>query len=1029
MSKRCYGCMSVYDDALGMCPYCGYVEGEKAAQEIHMDPGTYLYDRYIIGKVIGYGGFGVTYLGWDAKLEQRVAIKEYLPSEFSTRMPGQSRITVYGGSKSEQYKKGMTKFVEEAKRLAKCHNTDGIVKIFDAFETNDTAYIVMEYLEGETLAAKLKREKKIPDKEAIDMLLPVMKSLEIVHKEGIIHRDIAPDNIFITKDGSVKLIDFGASRYVTSSQSKSLTVIIKPGYSPEEQYGSRSVQGPHTDVYAVAATLYKMITGKTPPDAMERRAFFETKKKDILEPIVKYDNDISRNTENAILNGLNIKVTDRTPDMATFVEQLTCGKTVKRINGRIRKIDLFRMPLWVKLGVPAALAVIGIFIFLFGSGIIGFKNNLKEVTEIPAGMVRVPSVVNDELSEAKARLDEIGLQIHVGQPTYSTEIPVDHIVYQSPVGGLIVNSMERITVIRSMGVQTERLENVVGHSEAEAVEILKNQGFEVAVEKEYSNVAAGDVISQSIEAGENVAVGETITIKVSLGKETVETDETIRLQVVNFVGLSYEKALEEAEKANLTIKVNKIYSDSVAAGIIMSQNISEGTQVDSNTVIELTMSLGKEMATMPDVVGKSKETAIKEIEKVGIVVKNYLYEESDIYPEGAVIKQSVKAKSDVEVGAEVTLTICSGPKAFELADVTGMTEADAKSKLIGQGLEVVVSYKKDSNVAEGKVISQSPVSGIKVYKGDSITIYVSSGKPLYTVSNVVGKTKKEAADTLEKQKFVVQYTEVYSNSVEAGKVISQEPQAGISAIEGSTVVLNISKGKQYVKISFNANGGNCSTSSLSVAVGESYGTLPTPDRSGYSFKGWYTSTSGGTKIASDSIVTTTSAQTLYAQWTAKTYTITFDANGGSCTTASKNVTYAGTYGNLPTPSRTGYTFNGWYTSASGGTKVTSSSTVTITAKQTLYAQWSENSWSSWGDTLPSSVTSDKYIIEYRYKNLAYTSWVTQGYTASPGTETTLYKLTGNTKTIETAWKTQYMYGAFYINYGSGVHHFCRYGNY
>ena len=283
MSKRCLGCMELFGDEFSICPHCGYVVDTPVENPVHIEPGTLLNDRYIIGKVLGYGGFGVTYIGWDGRLEQKVAIKEYFPSEFSTRMPGQSQVTVFNGEKNEQFYDGLKKFVEEAKHLAKFQNEDGIVKIFDSFIENDTAYIIMEYLEGETLKEYLKREKNIPEDEAVEMLMPVMKSLQVVHEVGLIHRDIAPDNIFLTTSGEVKLIDFGASRYATTSHSRSLTVIIKPGFSPEEQYRSRGDQGPHTDVYAIAATLYKMITGKNPPDAMERRAKYENQNKEILE--------------------------------------------------------------------------------------------------------------------------------------------------------------------------------------------------------------------------------------------------------------------------------------------------------------------------------------------------------------------------------------------------------------------------------------------------------------------------------------------------------------------------------------------------------------------------------------------------------------------------------------------------------------------------------------------------------------------------------------------------------------------------
>ena len=322
-----------------------------------MEPGTILHDRYIVGKVLGYGGFGVTYIGWDGRLEQKVAIKEYLPGEFSTRMPGHSQVKVFGGEKSEQYHDGLVKFIEEARRLAKFQNEPGIVKIFDSFEENDTAYIVMEYLDGETLTSYMDREGTVSEDQAVQMLLPILESLNTVHAEGILHRDIAPDNIFLTKDGEVKLIDFGASRYATASHSRSLTVIIKPGYSPEEQYRSRGDQGPYTDVYALAATMYKMVTGQTPPDAMERRAKYENQNKDILVPPHKLKKGISAIRENAILNAMNVRIEDRTPDVDTFISELTAKTPAKRKYGKIKKIDVYAWPTWLKVLLPSVLGV------------------------------------------------------------------------------------------------------------------------------------------------------------------------------------------------------------------------------------------------------------------------------------------------------------------------------------------------------------------------------------------------------------------------------------------------------------------------------------------------------------------------------------------------------------------------------------------------------------------------------------------------------------------------------------------------
>ena len=174
--KQCMGCMEIYQDNTNVCPYCGYVEGTQPENTLHIEPGSILNNRYIIGKVLGYGGFGVTYIAWDSLLEQKVAIKEFLPSEFATRMLGRMEITIFSGDKEKQFMEGLVKFVEEAKKLAKFNNVPGIIKIFDCIEENNTAYIIMELLEGETLAEKLEKEEKMCADKAISMLLPVMES-------------------------------------------------------------------------------------------------------------------------------------------------------------------------------------------------------------------------------------------------------------------------------------------------------------------------------------------------------------------------------------------------------------------------------------------------------------------------------------------------------------------------------------------------------------------------------------------------------------------------------------------------------------------------------------------------------------------------------------------------------------------------------------------------------------------------------------------------------------------------------------
>ena len=521
MSKFCMGCMNQYGDEFNICPHCGYIEDTATEESLHMEPGSILHDRYIIGRVLGFGGFGVTYLGWDAMLEQKVAIKEYLPSEFSTRAPGQTQITVYSGDKAEQFASGLSNFVKEAQRLVKFYSEAGIVRIFDSVEANNTAYIMMEYLEGETLAEFLKREKSVSIDDAIEILLPVINSLQVVNEQGIIHRDIAPDNIFLTTSGDVKVLDFGAARFETAKNSQNLTVIIKPGYSPEKQYRTNGAQGPYTDVYAMAATLYRMITGKTPPSALERRACLENNKKDVLGQIGKYAK-ISENQETALLNALNVRVDDRTPDMATFATELRTEEPekVKRLYGKVKKIDLLKWPLWARIAVPCLLVANIILFTLFFTGVIGFDAFLQNEIQIPEGMTRVPSVINHGLEEAEDFLSEAELSFLITGRDYSDETLADFILSQNINGGEIVEISTTVGVIISGGnvepIVPGLVPRLIFRDESEARRLIEGSELEVEVSFDYSEtVAEGLIISQTPEPGTELDIGDQVNIVVS----------------------------------------------------------------------------------------------------------------------------------------------------------------------------------------------------------------------------------------------------------------------------------------------------------------------------------------------------------------------------------------------------------------------------------------------------------------------------------------------------------------------------------
>ena len=282
--------------------------------------GTRLIGRYTIEKVLGQGGFGITYLGMDELHEKPVAIKEFFPQGIVTRnIEYQDTVTVTFVGEKENYEKGKERFLKEARTMAKFSKDEGIVKALDFFEINNTAYIVMEYLEGITLKQYLRENQRIAPEDLIELLVPLIESLDEIHSQGMIHRDISPDNIMVLPDGRIKLMDFGAARDYTEFGEKSLSIVLKPGYAPPEQYQTHGVQGPWTDIYALCATMYKCITGENPPDAIERVM------DDHLKKISAFGIPVLPQIEEAIIKGMSVAANDRYQNVGDFCEDLYGG--------------------------------------------------------------------------------------------------------------------------------------------------------------------------------------------------------------------------------------------------------------------------------------------------------------------------------------------------------------------------------------------------------------------------------------------------------------------------------------------------------------------------------------------------------------------------------------------------------------------------------------------------------------------------------------------------------------------------------
>ena len=267
--NKCLGCM---EDFQGYpCPNCGFEPGKEQGGEYILPPQTILYGKYLVGKMLGQGGFGITYIGWDIALERKVAIKEYYPSGQVSRSLGTKTLTWYRSEQAQRARQdGLEMFLKEARKMARVDDIPGVVRVRDLFRENDTAYIVMDFVEGETLKARLTRTGPMSWDKAKEIFRPAIRAMEQVHKAGLIHRDLSPDNLMLTKDGQVEILDLGAAKDLNVNQGASSMQVAKGGFSPYEQYSQRGGSGPWTDVYAMAATIYFTLTGKIPPIAIDR---------------------------------------------------------------------------------------------------------------------------------------------------------------------------------------------------------------------------------------------------------------------------------------------------------------------------------------------------------------------------------------------------------------------------------------------------------------------------------------------------------------------------------------------------------------------------------------------------------------------------------------------------------------------------------------------------------------------------------------------------------------------------------------
>ena len=313
LDKLCMHCMGYRNHSSGICPHCGADPAANVNAPNQLECGSILAGAYLVGCVLGQGGFGITYIGLDLNLNQKVAIKEYYPEGFVTR-EGQARTLVVPlpGERKALFESGKQKFINEAQILAKFSDDPSIVDVRGFFQENGTAYIVMRFVEGVTLKQYVQQHGgKLPAAEVLAMMEPLFATLSKVHAAGLLHRDISPDNIMRKTNGTLVLIDFGAARQMSIDGEHSMTINIKHGYAPEEQYRTHGEQGPWTDVYALCATIYRLTTGVVPQQALER-AMSDAP---LLPPNI-LGADFTTAQQQAILHGLAVRADRRTQSIA-----------------------------------------------------------------------------------------------------------------------------------------------------------------------------------------------------------------------------------------------------------------------------------------------------------------------------------------------------------------------------------------------------------------------------------------------------------------------------------------------------------------------------------------------------------------------------------------------------------------------------------------------------------------------------------------------------------------------------------------
>jgi len=738
--------------------------------------GAFISDRYEITDKVGSGGMSDVYKAKDHKLNRYVAIK-VLKAEFS------------------EDKNFVSKFRVEAQSAAGLSHPN-IVNVYDVGEdeNENIHYIVMELIEGITLKKYIERKGQLPVKEAVSILIQVAQGIEVAHNNHIIHRDIKPQNIIISKEGKVKVTDFGIARAVSANTVSSNAMGSVHYISPEQAKGSFIDE--KSDIYSLGITLYEMITGRVPFDG---------------------DSTVSIALQH---------IQNEMPSPDIYVENIPVSVkriiekcTMKKPDRRYLKVSSLIADLKRSLVTPDENFVTMVDLDDKSATQTISAEDVKKIRQ-EAGFERqqsnVPVIGDDEEFDDFGEYDDVDDDLQ--EELDEEENPkIDKII---AIGGIVMAVIIVVFVAfiavkflgngcSSSGLSSSESEldadhrkvpDVSGMTKEEAIQTLKDNDLGYKITEETDNkVEAGYVIGTSPAAGDIVEKNSTVTIVVSLGSQAVNIPSGL-------IGASKDDAKAALEDAGFVVTVEYIADDSADIDVVVDVDPAEGTASYYGASVTLYISSGSDAATveMPKVTGLSLDAAKASIEAKNLVVGNVTEDYSDTVESGKVISQSVTAKSSVPEGTSIDLVVSKGPdEKPEVPNLTGYTEADATSVLQGLGLNISVRNEYD-NADVGTVCSQDVAAGTKVSKGTSIGVVISMGPEpttetvttanTVTVPNVVGFNVNKASSKIKNAGLSVEVKNEESSDVASGLVIRQDIPANTEVVAGQTVTIYVSSG-------------------------------------------------------------------------------------------------------------------------------------------------------------------------------------------------------------------------------------------